>query len=178
MAEYLIQESTLTAIADAIRAKNESSEAILPSEMAGLIEGLSSGGCNFISGTFIGNQKTIVVGNAPTYQVSLGMELPESDNFCLVVFFLSETEVISIPTDSIIAQVIKNVNGTMVNYSLKARGHSSSTAAYTTIADAYELAISDTDGTSILKSKIQENGYTKGLKWVNGKTYEWWYCYG
>ena len=41
MAEYLIQDTTLTAIADAIRSKTGGTEAILPENMAAAITGLS-----------------------------------------------------------------------------------------------------------------------------------------
>lgn len=43
MAKMLINDSTLTAIADAIRAKTETSETMLPGEMADLIAGLEIG---------------------------------------------------------------------------------------------------------------------------------------
>lgn len=43
MAEYLIQGETLTGIADAIRAKNGTENAMNPSEMASAIEGISVG---------------------------------------------------------------------------------------------------------------------------------------
>ena len=43
MAKGLIEQSTLTAIADAIRAKSETSDTMLPSEMAGLIDAISTG---------------------------------------------------------------------------------------------------------------------------------------
>lgn len=43
MPKGLIEQSTLTAIADAIRAKTETTDTMLPSEMAGLIEAISTG---------------------------------------------------------------------------------------------------------------------------------------
>lgn len=43
MAECLIQDTTLTAIADAIRAKTETTDTMLPSEMAALIESIATG---------------------------------------------------------------------------------------------------------------------------------------
>lgn len=44
MAEYLIQDTTLTGIADAIRSKTGSTDAIKVSDMAGQIEGITTGG--------------------------------------------------------------------------------------------------------------------------------------
>ena len=46
MAEYLIQDTTLTAIADAIRAKTGGAEVILPENMAAEITGIVTGGSN------------------------------------------------------------------------------------------------------------------------------------
>ena len=43
MAKGLINESTLTAIADAIRVKTETSDAILPADMAAMIEAIETG---------------------------------------------------------------------------------------------------------------------------------------
>ena len=43
MAKMLINDSTLTAIADAIRAKTETSETMLPGEMAALIAAIETG---------------------------------------------------------------------------------------------------------------------------------------
>lgn len=43
MAKGFINDSTLTAIADAIRAKLETSDEMLPGDMAGLIESISTG---------------------------------------------------------------------------------------------------------------------------------------
>ena len=44
MADYIIQDSTLTAIADAVRGKTGSTEAMSPMQMATAIEGISTGG--------------------------------------------------------------------------------------------------------------------------------------
>ena len=56
MAEYLIQEETLTEIADAIRSKTGSEESIAVSDMASVIGALAIGGANakYASGTFTG----------------------------------------------------------------------------------------------------------------------------
>lgn len=47
MGKYAINDTTLTAIAEAIRAKTESSDPIDAADMAALIEGISAGGAAF-----------------------------------------------------------------------------------------------------------------------------------
>ena len=49
MAEYLIQDSTLTEIADAIREKTGSTSSIRTENMASMIRGISSGGLEWIN---------------------------------------------------------------------------------------------------------------------------------
>jgi hypothetical protein len=49
MVKMLVNDSTLTAIADAIRAKTESAETMFPSEMAALIEGIETGNPDFMA---------------------------------------------------------------------------------------------------------------------------------
>lgn len=51
MAKGLIKDSTLTAIADAIREKTETTGTMLPSEMAALIQGIT--GSKFAWGTYV-----------------------------------------------------------------------------------------------------------------------------
>lgn len=81
--KVLINDSTLTAIADAIRAKNGSEDTMLPSEMAGLIEAIESGGADVYMGTASGSLSSSNV--LPT-SVSLGTVLPESENYLFVIF--------------------------------------------------------------------------------------------
>jgi len=52
MAEYLIQDTTLDAIADAINAKLDTSVDMTPAEMAAAIENIPSGGIESVEGTF------------------------------------------------------------------------------------------------------------------------------
>ena len=49
MAEYLIQDSTLTAIADAIRSKTGTMDPIPTTDMASTIEGIASGAYDIIA---------------------------------------------------------------------------------------------------------------------------------
>lgn len=76
MAKGLIKRSTLTAIADAIRAKTGSADTILPADMAAMIEGIIAGGA--IAGTFI------VASSAAGAAHSLGRSLPEYADYCFI----------------------------------------------------------------------------------------------
>lgn len=95
MAKMFINDSTLTAIADAIRAKTESTETMLPSEMAALIEGIETGG------GITGKTESIT----STQTLNLNVSLPTDQNFIffaqngtntdayrLVIFMLDGTE--------------------------------------------------------------------------------------
>lgn len=84
MAKGLINDSTLTAIADAIRAKNGSEDTMLPSEMAGLIEAIESGGVEAYMGTVSGGLNSSY--RPHVVSVSLGTVLPESENYLFVIF--------------------------------------------------------------------------------------------
>jgi hypothetical protein len=79
MAKGLINESTLTAIADAIREKAKTTDTMRPSEMAGLIAGLG-GGAKMLSGTFKPTTKTKTV--------QLGQALDLSGNYALFVIMV------------------------------------------------------------------------------------------
>lgn len=82
MAKVLINDTTLTAIADAIRAKSETSDTMLPGEMAALIAGIKTGEVRY--GTFkaLDNTKTF----------NAGANLPEG-NFAIAI--VPEREIIS-----------------------------------------------------------------------------------
>lgn len=78
MAKYAINDTTLTAIAEAIRAKTESSDPIDAADMAALIEGISAGG-----GTIITSGGTVTFdADANYYQLQHG--LGKIPNFILM----------------------------------------------------------------------------------------------
>lgn len=62
MAKYLIQDTTLTEIADAIRSKTGSADGILVSEMASQIAGISGGGGDVRYVTFMDHTGTVELG--------------------------------------------------------------------------------------------------------------------
>lgn len=75
MAKGLIKDSTLTAIADAIREKTETTDKILPTNMAGLIE--SIGGRTIYSGSFLGAGENVAH--------PLGVSLPTFENYTFFI---------------------------------------------------------------------------------------------
>lgn len=78
MAKMLINDSTLTAIADAIRAKGGTSAEMLPGEMAALIEAIKTSTANASTGTFTPS-------GAQVYSASLGKTLKLNGNYCLII---------------------------------------------------------------------------------------------
>ena len=96
----LVSMSTLSDIAGAIRAKTETTNAILPADMAAMIEGIETGG-GILSGTFE---------STGSQSVNLGTILPESDNyiFCFVAQEGIKTSYQNVP---ITAGMIASVGG-------------------------------------------------------------------
>ena len=80
MAKGLIEQSTLTAIGDAIRSKSKTSVRIRPANMAALIEGI--GGGEILTGT-------VTVASARS-DISLGVNLPTYSNYCLILCNLKQ----------------------------------------------------------------------------------------
>lgn len=76
MAQGLINDSTLTGIAEAIRAKLNSGDTMLPGEMAALIESIAGG--TALSGS--------VVGTNSSKTLNLGVSLPTSDNYFFYLY--------------------------------------------------------------------------------------------
>ena len=73
MEKGLIKESTLTEIADAIRAKLESTETMTPGEVAGKIESISGGGPSYIDKVAEGTITLTSVSAAFTIDHGLGV---------------------------------------------------------------------------------------------------------
>lgn len=72
----VVSWESLRDIADAIRAKTETTETMLPSEMAAMIAAIKAGG-EFYTGTFTGPTTTM--------EVSLGVSLPTFTNYCFMI---------------------------------------------------------------------------------------------
>lgn len=79
MAKYVIDGSTLTSIADAIREKAGASGVIVPEQMAAVIAGIvSGGGAEMLYGTY----------TTEAYQgktVTLGVTFPDKENHIIVI---------------------------------------------------------------------------------------------
>lgn len=154
MAKGLINESTLTAIADAIRAKTETTDAILPADMAGLIEGITVD-AGIMSGTFSTSGKS--------NSAALGVTLPESDNH---LFFCTDTVTISqYPGTPRPIHCIMHVNLNGVGYSVAWVVKSSSTDNPTYSTGGLVSFSGDT--------VVTLNGYD----FYGNRTYDWWYTY-
>lgn len=75
----LVNASTLHAIAEAIRAKTETTDKILPADMAGLIEGIEAGSAQVVTGE-------LTVSTQTQSPINLGASLPITDNYAFVIF--------------------------------------------------------------------------------------------
>ena len=100
MAKMLINDSTLTAIADAIRAKGGTSAAMIPGEMAALIAAIETSNAKASTGTFTPSGSQV-------YTVSLGQALDLSGNYCLIIIRKAEHV-----TSGVAAGYTRNWNGT------------------------------------------------------------------
>ena len=96
----LVSKSALTAIADAIRAKTETSETMLPGEMAALIEAIKTSNAKASTGTFTPSGSQV-------YTVSLGKALDLSGNYCLIIIRTAANA-----TAGVAAGYTSNWNGT------------------------------------------------------------------
>ena len=169
MAEYLIQESTLTAIADAIRAKNESSEVIDPSDMATLIESISTGGGGIALKGWV--QPTTSQGNT----LSLGVELPEADNFILIIYSNSHNNYVSNSYNTVI---LMHYNGAFLRnmygkYSQSMNNGGSSTVTGTALVESSNeiFTLNHTTGTI---TSTASTASTTGYNFYTPKTYYHW----
>lgn len=91
MAEYLIQDTTLTAIANAIRAKTGGNELIDPVNMAAEIEGISSGGGAPIPCMFMASAASMYV----KYAASSGLTASVSVNIPADATVIGQYSVVS-----------------------------------------------------------------------------------
>lgn len=86
MADYIIQDSTLTDIADAIRAKTGKSAAMTPAEMVTEIESISDGGA---LPSWMHIAEVTVVSATKTIQIPC--DIPVDSYFCISSEFVSRT---------------------------------------------------------------------------------------
>lgn len=98
MAKGLINNSTLTDIANAIRAKMGTSDVMLPSEMAALIEGISEGG-KFTYGSISQSNVTNIVtithdlGDIPNFFALIQSANTGQSSYCISQILLPDSTV-------------------------------------------------------------------------------------
>ena len=119
MAEYLIQGTTLDAIADAINTKLDTSVAMTPAEMVTAIEGIETGGGGSVqliaSGTFTG---------AGVYNVDIpvGTKMPQTD-FMFAVWVDGGTTITPAQgTDRVVTTLQQLVRKRFCYYDLSSNG--------------------------------------------------------
>lgn len=158
MAEYLIQDTTLTGIADAIRAKTGSTDAIKVSDMASKIEGISVGG-----GTVEGIHYVTFMsedGSTELYK----RPVADGDDCADPV----ERGLIDAPTKESTAQYdysfvgwATSPNGAWDENALKAVTEDKTVyAAFASVLRYYTITYYDDDGTTVLTAKSFAYGAT------------------
>lgn len=157
MPKGLIEHSTLTAIADAIREKAKSNEAMLPSEMAGLIAGLG-GGMTVLSGTVIPS------GKVGMFQTNCA--LPEADFMWL---HIEPVATISESSTSLVSHVNYFVNDgvTLAKSVWGGKTRSATGSEQLTIDHENGIVSSPWSGSTV-----------SFVVTYSSKEYNWWYVYG
>lgn len=122
MANVLIEESTMSEIADAIRSKNGTTEGILPRDMASAIEGISSGGADDVakgiidkSITEISNSEITSVGDYVFYCCFdlTGIDFPNATSIGTSAFYACRNlTIVDFPK-------VTNIKATALNYAEK-----------------------------------------------------------
>ena len=146
MAKVLVNDTTLTAIADAIRAKTGSGDTMLPGKMATLIAGITSGDVRY--GEFKGSG---------TEAFNIGPNVPDGDYILCVA---------NHSTPSTVNKTIRNVWGQVIDgvaYGKMVANTGSSSSA--TLSNC-ELTINRSTGDVIVE------GYT-GVYFYGSTTYKW-----
>ena len=148
----LVNASTLHAIAEAIRAKTETTDKILPADMAAMIEAITaSSGINFLNGSFTPS------GGGTT--ANLGATLPDSDNY---VFVVRQTSIsYTARAYTLLWAMIVCVDGELTRSSMWLE-YASSLGVY---KDKFTVAI---NGDTMSQ--------TGGAMFAGA--HEWWYAYG
>lgn len=150
-----ILPDTLHSLAEAIRAKTETSGAILPADMAAMIAALSSGGFEVVNGSF----ETATTGQDTT--VNLGATLPASDNY---VFFVRIAEIHGVTSENYrpVCGLIMCQDGVITRRSL-----------WSAVSKAKSYIFLDTYDYEINGDTLSMTGGSYG----SNVEYEWWYLY-
>lgn len=156
MAKGLIEHSTMTSIADAIRAKTETTNKILPVNMAELITAIETetGGSEVMSGSFTLTSAALVA--------ALGATLPSSDDYVFVCAATKCPPYAGHDTTYIIYHVLAKVQGVTITFGMK-------TSNYSNTSDS---PVYNTDSILLTDSQVESNNNL-----FDTKTYNWWYVY-
>ena len=155
-AGFILPE-TLHGIAEAIRAKTETTDKILPADMAGLIEGLG-GSCEVLTGSFI----------APVaFEVYIGLTLPETDNFVFVCYLTTSAEG-NHANGHVHALLAKKQDGGSVTYKLLSAKNGTTLPNLLTYTGPSYFKITTDDVGTKLECELA----------FLAKKYEWWCVYG
>lgn len=150
-AGFILPE-TMHSLAEVIRAKTETTDKILPADMAALVEGLG-GGCTILSGTFTPSSKS--------KSATLGTTLPDSDNYLFACVCAGTLSYESSAPRPITACATANVEGTASGFLRLAP----------TSSGGYDAYVSS--GVTVSGNKVSHGTYG-----FAAKEYRWWYCYG
>lgn len=169
MAKGLIKDSTLTAIADLIREKEETTEGILPADMEPRLRALlEAGSFNVMSGS--------ATPSANTETLNLGATLPESDNYLFIciaeIFAANSTLSVStnLYTHYIRRAVVINKDGTKSGETSRTLYQGSGTTEYSSWTDT-NFGILSGDSVSV----ADEDNYI--YRFRQSVVYRWWYAY-
>ena len=155
MAEYLIQDTTLTAIADAIRSKTGSTDTLKPNEFPAAIEGITTGGgssadvryVTFMNGTEVLYKKPVAVGDDCVDVLTKGListpskESTAQYNYGYLGWGATDDGAVD-------ANILKNITEDKTVY-----------AIYSAILRFYTITWLDDDGT-VLKTESKSYGST------------------
>lgn len=158
-AGFILPE-TMHSLADAIRAKTETSAKMLPAEMAAMIEGLG-GSFETVTGSF-------TLTNGLGGPVSLGTTLPEADNYFFLVAVSDRVTLKNSTTYYLLCGAIVCVDGTVTRPSVWSFYSSSK---YTAALNWESLSLSG-NNTLTWNSEGRFEGYL-----FSGAKYDWWYVY-
>lgn len=157
MAKGLVKRATLTAIADAIRAKTETSDMILPTDMAAMIEGIELNTLRFMTGAV-----------TPSHNINalnLGVVLPEANNSVFVCIFADHKQ---IDSGGLVSYTRVVDDGNMSTKAVGAKWNGASII----VTNDIDCTLSTSEAGSTLTNNTTMTG---GRVFVG--TYEWWYAY-
>ena len=159
MGKGLVERSTLTAIADAIREKTGSTAKMLPADMAGMIAAMSDG-FNLMEGT-------VTLDGYVITEMPLGVVLPASDNYALIVAHNSAATFSKTSTYFVLGGAVLHAANNETAYFVSVSDFGT---AVVPSAQA-QCTLQAGNSEAILKINNQSS-----FEWHAGR-YKWWYLY-